>query len=353
MGCIPSKAEAVTRSLSFQEELNRGFQRTSKDIPMWEELLTSNNASEQFLAFLYSAQTANELTNRDPSIAVVTAEIAKGKEDGESSLQPRDVVGTKDFGRLSRSKSCQIIPDKEFPIQDPQIEGLRENKLDWRDKNTRGSRSFHTVEEYDSLLKRAYISSTSGRESFRENESSLNENVQISKPMDEYCDDGNIHGNAEDFPKNKFDSIEGPSEHKSSSSNSTEKSDKNYVQEGAVCETGWKRKAVGQGLKSLHMSPVEFPAIARLGQWLHVEGQVYSPGTYVTPKFGCYNKVNPVRREEDGNRSVFSPEVVAAFEECLQQLEAEEESILSYFNGYLHANKEMENHIQEDCNTEF
>lgn len=305
MGCIPSKEE-VTQSLSFQEELNRGFQRTSNAIPVWEELLTSHNASEQFLAFVYSAETASELTNRDPKTTVVTAEIAKGKEYAESLLQHQDAVGTNDFGRLSRSKSCQIIPDKEFSILDPQIEGLDQNKLDWREENSRGSRSFHTVEEYDSFLKRIYISNTSGSESFRDNELSLIENVQTLKPMDEDCDDGNIHGNAEDFQKNKFDINEGPSEHKSSSSNSTEKSDdfKNYVQEGAAQETGWKRKAVAQGLKSLDMSPVEFPAIASLRQWLHVEGQVYSPGTYVTPKLGSYNKVNPT--EQNGENSVDS-----------------------------------------------
>ncbi|KAL2475792.1 Uncharacterized protein Adt_36528 [Abeliophyllum distichum] len=350
MGCLPSKA--VTRSLSFQEELNRGFQRTSKSIPVWEELLTSHNVNDQFLAFVYSAQTTNELTNRDPKTAVETAEIAKGKDDAENSLQPRDAVGLNDFGRLSRSKSCQLLTDKEFFMQDPQIEELSENKLDWRDKNTRGSRSFHTVEEYDALLKRIYMCSTRGGESFRDNESSLDENVQTLKSMDEDCNDGNIHGNAKDFPKNKSDINEGPSEHKSSSSRENS-GDENFVQEGAAQETGLKRKAIAKGLKSLDVSPVEFPAIARFRQWLHVEGQVYSPGTYVTPKFGSYNKVNPVRKEEDGNDSVFSPEVVAAFEECMQQLEAEEESILSYIDGSLQANNEMENQVEEDCKMEI
>ncbi|CAI9756705.1 unnamed protein product [Fraxinus pennsylvanica] len=337
MGCIPSKA--VTRSLSFQEELNRGFQRTS------------HNANDQFLAFVYSAHTTNEVKNRDPKAAVETAEIAKRKADAENSLLPQDAVRMNHFERLSKSKSCQMIPDKEFSMQDPQNEGLSENKLDWRDKNTGGSRSFHTVEEYDALIKRIYMSSTRDGESFQDNESLLDENVHTLKSMDEDCNDGNNHRNAEDFMKNKSNINEGPSEHTSSS---LKKSDdfENFVREGALRETGWKRKAVGQGLKSPDVSPIEFPAIARHKQWFHVDGQVYSPGTYVTPKFGSYNKVNPVRRE-DGNDSVFSPEAVAAFEVCMQQLDAEEESILSYIDGYLQGNNKLENQIEEDCKIKF
>lgn len=183
MGCLPSKA--VTRSLSFQEELNYGFQRTSKSIPVWEELLTSHNTNDQVLAFVYSAHTTNEVINRDPKTANETSDIAKVKADAENSLLPRHAIRMSDFGRLSRSKSCQMILDKEFSMQDPQIEGLSENKLDWRDKNTGGSRSFHTVEEYDALLKRIYMSSTRDGESFQDNESSLDENAHTSKSMDE------------------------------------------------------------------------------------------------------------------------------------------------------------------------
>ncbi|XP_057765204.1 uncharacterized protein LOC130985970 [Salvia miltiorrhiza] len=76
-------------------------------------------------------------------------------------------------------------------------------------------------------------------------------------------------------------------------------------------EMGSKRKAVARGLKTLEL---EFPANATL---------IYSPGTYVTPKFGGYNAPVP-------QNAVFSPDLIAAFEDCMQHLQLEEDTILEH-----------------------
>ena len=60
--------------------------------------------------------------------------------------------------------------------------------------------------------------------------------------------------------------------------------------------------------------------------------QIYSPGSYVTPKFGSYNAPSPTiaMPQDDAKQdvAVFSPELLAAFEDCMQQLQVEEDTIL-------------------------
>lgn len=95
-----------------------------------------------------------------------------------------------------------------------------------------------------------------------------------------------------------------------------------------MLEKGNKRKAIANRLESLRIpSGVESPAIGSLKEWLPADG-IYSPGSYVTPKFGSYSSTNIKNENESSEDSIFSPELVSAFEQCMQKLEAEEQNIL-------------------------
>ncbi|KAL3627191.1 hypothetical protein CASFOL_028554 [Castilleja foliolosa] len=242
MGCINSKV--IARSMSIRDELNHGFHSSSLS---WEELLTSH---DQLFAFVCSANT----DTIKPRL-------------GNASLPSTE---NHDSGVYTRSRS-----------HDRTICETNEDKFDLRDNSlTGGSRSFHTVEEYDALLERIRKFSSRSVQHFETNQDS----------------------------------------------------DKH--------ETGWKRKALAKELKPLEVtSTVEFPDIARSRQ-----RQVDSPGTYVTPKFGSYNvkACSKIRENENGEDSVFSRELVSAFEDCMKQLRYDEESILWEMDGYPSVDDEME-----------
>lgn len=344
MGCISSKA--IARSMSIREELNHGFQSRSA---AWEELLTSHSGNDQLFALVCSANTMTTkistssftLPSRDPDTAPQTKYLANawdlipdinGKTEGKSAL---DALGEPHFGRFTRSKSCQILGEIDMIGVAPETGGLSENKLDWKDKNLTGSRSFHTVEEYDALLERIHKFRTRSMDSF-EHYYSQDKSLEISSSHGDQNDNYSQRTTTDCLKKEAVIEADRILDHGDSTLGNFDNF-KNVVRVDDTHETGWKRKAIAKGLKSLDVPTIDFPAVARLRQRTQAENQVYSPGTYITPKFGSYNaKVTPVRQEEAGARkSVFSPELVAAFENCMQQLQEEEDSILSHMGGYL------------------
>ncbi|KAJ4980870.1 hypothetical protein NE237_031707 [Protea cynaroides] len=84
-------------------------------------------------------------------------------------------------------------------------------------------------------------------------------------------------------------------------------------------ERGLRRKAMASGLTTLRIptDDIDFPATTSLKQWLDV-----------TPKFGTFPLPIPVNENQCNEDSVFDQEIVKAFEEAMQQLQAEEECIL-------------------------
>uniref|UniRef100_A0A2P2K4N4 Uncharacterized protein n=1 Tax=Rhizophora mucronata TaxID=61149 RepID=A0A2P2K4N4_RHIMU len=86
---------------------------------------------------------------------------------------------------------------------------------------------------------------------------------------------------------------------------------------------------MAKGLDSLEIpQTIEFQTVASLREWLHAGGEIYSPGSYVTPNFGSYALPNSGTENECGDTVTFNPELVDALQECMRQLEAEAESIL-------------------------
>lgn len=316
--------------MSIREELNHGFQNTNL---VWGDMFASNSGNDELFSFLCSAKTGtNELRTSSftlPSIDddLGTKYFVKALDLIPDIEKTAEVKSSPDFdaelatyGKFTRSKSYQMSREKELScLNFESAEELNENKLDWREKNLRGSRSFHTVEEYDALLERIHKSNTGSTQFFEDVHSShqlisLDEDQNVTCVLAEEFLKNETGIELKDLNKASFYPVKGENTH----------------------ESGWKRKAAAKGLKSLDISAIEFPAITRLRQWKQAEGQVYSPGTYVTPKFGSYNdvKTKKTREEEGGEDTVFSPELLAAFEDCVQQLQIEEDSILYHMDGY-------------------
>lgn len=285
MGCISSKA--FCRSISIREELSHGFQSSAS---AWEELITSNGSKDQLFALLSSSKHRSS-SFKLPSTVDLSSKNSPGLNPDVDGVSVPDHGGGEGEPDLRRSKSCQLARDNE-------------NKLDRRnDKNQIGSRSFHTVEEYDALLDRIH---------------------KLSRIKDEYSwEDVNSVDTSKDSPKNE-----------------------SGIRGGLDLENGWKRKAVAKGLKSLDVPSIEFPAVARLKQRVGVEGTT----CYVTPKFGSYNVAPAQEKDSEESSRVFSPELVAAFEDCMQQLQVDEESILREIememDGYSSVDAEMENEFE-------
>ncbi|CAA0815464.1 Unknown protein [Striga hermonthica] len=266
MGCIYSKA--IARSMSVRDELSdHGFRSSAV---AWEELLSSHSGTDQLFALVRSA------TQRPSDMTLPSA---------------RDPDGKRDSGTFTRSRSYDQMTRESG------------HKLDWEYKSQTGSRSFHTVEEYDAMLERIQKFRTRSVQHFED----------CNSPQDVVGDKSRTrepHGN-------NFEDLE------------------RVVQvDSSTRETGWKRKAAVKGLTPLDVPSIEFPAgIGRNErQLVDVEGeQIYSAETYVTPKFGSYNgRVYSRMQEGDGTgeNPVFSRELLAAFEDCMQQLQEEEESII-------------------------
>ncbi|XP_073311852.1 uncharacterized protein [Primulina huaijiensis] len=330
MGCICSKT--IAQSMSIREELNHDFQNTNL---AWGEMFASNNGNDQLFSILCSAKNGtNELRTRSFTLPSIDDDLGAKyfikaldlipdiERTTEVKSSPNFDGELESYGKFTRSKSCQMLREKELSdLSFETSEERNENKLEWRDKNLRGSISFHTVEEYDALLERIHKFNTGNSQFF--------EDVHSSNQFKSLDEDQNVTNvQAEEFLKNEtgFEEF-----------NDLNKGSFYTVKGENTPEPGWKRKAAAKGLKSLDFSVIEFPAITRLRQWKQAEGQVYSPGTYVTPKFGSYNdmKTKKTREEED---AVFSPELLAAFEDCVQQLQIEEDSILCHMDGYMRIN---------------
>ncbi|KZV32896.1 hypothetical protein F511_01407 [Dorcoceras hygrometricum] len=323
MGCICSKA--IARSMSIREELNHGFQNTNL---AWEDIFACKNGNDQLFSILSSAKTrTNELRASSftlPSIDddLGTKYLVKALDLIPDIKSTAEVKSSTDFdgeletyAKFTRSKSYQMSREKELSgMSFETAEGLNEIKLDWREKSLRGSRSFHTVEEYDALLERIHKSNTGNTESFED----IHASHQFKSSDQKFLKNETVKEEFNDLSEGSFYPVEGDNTH----------------------ESGWKRKAAAKVLKSLDVSAVEFPAITGVRRWKQAEGQVYSPGTYETPKFGSYNdmKTKKTREEEGGEDTVFSPELLAAFEDCVQQLQIEEDSILCHMDGYMRIN---------------
>ncbi|XP_050229369.1 uncharacterized protein LOC126678518 [Mercurialis annua] len=162
--------------------------------------------------------------------------------------------------------------------------------------------SFHTVEEYDALIKELRLSG----ELRSESGGSLRINLQEEILQDKYKIEATTELESKEHNANGEDSFE----------------------ERELLEKGLKRKSIAKRLDSIEIPhTIEFSAVGSLKEWFNSGGQVNSPGAYVTPKMGNFYLPN-----ECNVTAVFTPELVDAFEKPMQQLEAEAENILKHIS---------------------
>jgi len=90
---------------------------------------------------------------------------------------------------------------------------------------------------------------------------------------------------------------------------------------------GAKRRARARQLGDLNVPAAAFDfSISKsrsLRDWLRQGGQIFSPGSYVTPRFGTSpsaERRGGAASEQQQQQALFDPELVAQFERAMEQL---------------------------------
>uniref|UniRef100_A0A7N0UJR3 Uncharacterized protein n=1 Tax=Kalanchoe fedtschenkoi TaxID=63787 RepID=A0A7N0UJR3_KALFE len=273
MGCISSKG--MSRSMSIHERFSQGLHALAIGVLPGEDFHLSARERDRFITLIKIASGKKlrsfqyvEADDADENLMYTKAPEEQGGE--KTKKQPSDSTA-----ELPRSVNPAVGQNAESEC---------------RQTDQSFARSFHTLEEFDELVEK--IKSFEARRI-------------------ENTDDGSKSA-AETFPLCEDDSDDG-----------------GVLSEGKPPDcagAGWKRKAMGRGLKSLLLpasatTRPELSTVASLKEWIHAGGDIFSADSYVTPKFGSY-------ATDLHDQVMFSPELVAAFEECMQQMEAEELNIV-------------------------
>lgn len=357
MGCISSKV--IARSLSLHEERNQGTQRTKSNsgIPLLEDIINSAHSScDQYFELVlhsrsFGSNAPSKLATHDSSEATDKLDTSLSPEEDEQEGNKQKIVS--DVQSDGRSKSCHLILPEHvlsslaqenssgvkkmyelanelwlssagFISKAERSELIEGNKYDLNSR----SRSFHTVEEYDDLVRKLLLS-----KSLRFTDNNKDDTCSSGTTMDLLVSESVSSSTTNDHTEDKDSAIKDNNSSDIIQVNKTvvpsEKDDDMYI------EKGNKRKAIAKRLESLRVpsrSNFEVPVIASLREWIHPLGSIYSPGSYVTPKFGSYSSLMAAGKKECESRedssSIFSPELVSELEQSMQNLEAEEENIL-------------------------
>lgn len=203
----------------------------------------------------------------DQIVALLCAANAVARKLKEQPNESKGSLAIKPANSNSRATNEPEDNDIETINTWELLEGLEDNTEEWHEIDTPNasaaapSRSFHTVEEFDAMA-------------------AANQSLQCSERL---------------------------------------------VIVDKDMEQGSRRKAMAKELTALKVPGFEFVRTGSLREWLQQGGQVFSPGSYVTPKFG--DLVSPGASNGDST-VLFDPELVEQFEQAMEQLTIEEESIL-------------------------
>ncbi|KAJ8769955.1 hypothetical protein K2173_009037 [Erythroxylum novogranatense] len=389
MGCISSKF--MPRSMSFPEELGQSIQR-SATLSGKRDFATSKTTDDQFLV-------NSKLRSEGVSKSYITPTLEPDKSLNSDTLEFRSCLEheaqkkqephvlmvmqcSPQDNLIRRSLSYHWLPENKVLSPYPEsLNGPEEENNDYRSLRKRAW-SFHTIEDYDALLEKIRLSTTlqsDSRDHGSMTEVQLNASQSSLHPVDhkgdpiEYDRDV-IHiqemqpSNPEVSPKDNSKVVDKASQEVNSTSvdtstlidlelenrtpaanpstsGATEETEapKHSFEEDTL-EKGSKRKFIAKNLKSLEVpQSIQFQAVASLREWLDAGGQVHSPGRYITPKFGSDSLPNSGTANEYDDQYIFNPELVAAFEGCMQQLEEEAEIIF----GQIGVNLEEETAVEK------
>lgn len=317
MGCISSKF--VARTLSLHEERNKGLQRkaSKSGFPLLEDIIKSaQSSSDQYFELVlhsrsFGSNTPSKLTAKDETDTSETSancnsekstSIEEYNEQGRHKVFTDDQIeGSEGFHLIvpehvlsslvqensyGNETKCEMA-NAEFISRtersgesnshlDPKT--TVENKYELSSKGDVGNRSFHTVEEYDDLVRKVMLSKS----------------LWFTQKDDDTCSSESTIDHVEDKDIVQSKTV-GPSE----------------THDELSMEKGCKRKAIARRLESLKIPPLP---------------NIYAPGSYVTPKFGSYPSL--VAAGSEDHSSIFSPELVSELEQSMMILEEEEDNIL-------------------------
>ncbi|XP_066330906.1 uncharacterized protein [Miscanthus floridulus] len=299
MGCVSSKI--LAKSGSFQEKvscsLGHSFQRSSAI----EEIIlsTSKSNGDQFLALLRSstssARKAKELAEvHSPATAPAPAEPpAKIETIDVSEL----LAGLEEEGCCTAEQARERRQSSRDGSPAPWPASVSDGGAAGR------ARSFRTVEEFDAMV--------------------------LTQQEQTQSESGSSSGRATALA----------TEHEEELATATAAAASTAEAElsggsGSKAAAGAKRRARARQLGELSVPAAAFDfSISKSGSlrdWLRQGGQIFSPGSYVTPRFGT----SPTPAERGGGaageqqQALFDPELVAQFERAMEQLSEDEGRVL-------------------------
>lgn len=300
MGCISSKV--LTRSGSLQEKANQGFQRSG----LIEEIILSSSKSsgDQFLALLRTSSAA----------------ARRSKADAAADQTP--AIETINVSELLAGLEEEEDDDEQEP-RDDREEGREASPRCASDGAAGRAKSFRTLEEFDAMVTRCGSPELAGPAAVLAPEP----DVSVSRAMVTRCGSLEQAKPATALAPEPDASVLPPPE--SSSSEQDAVATASSVAPGQEEAHGAKRRARARQLGQLSApapTGFDFGKSGSLRDWLLGGGQIFSPGSYVTPKFGA---AVPSGSEEEGERrAVFDPELVAQLEEAMEELTVDEERVL-------------------------
>jgi hypothetical protein len=284
MGCVSSKV--LTKSGSFQGSVSHNFQRSNDVI---EEIILSSSKSngDQFLALLCKSSSSSA-RKAEQSVAVTAATEPPAKIE---------TINVSELLAGLEEENCAAEQEKEQ--QSDRKEGDRSPGRCASDGGAAGrARSFRTVEEFDALVTQSGARSPAVQ--------------QEEEPA----------GTA---------AARTPSQGEVAESSSSGQE----TPAGQVENAGAKRRARARQLGELKVpTTFDFSKSGSLRDWLLRGGQIFSPGSYVTPKFGTApavpaERIGGEKTSERQHPAVFDPELVAQFERAMEQLSEDEERVLT------------------------
>lgn len=280
MGCISSKA--LSRSGSLRGKANQGLQRSG----LVEEIILSNSKrnGDQFLALLCTSSSAARKSKVDAAEQIETINVSDllaglEEENTPEGAEERGDDRKPDGGKTS-SPRCAY-------------DGAAGRAV-----------SFRTLEEFDALVSRCGSPEKAepAPAPAAEPDASVEPPPQSSSSKEQAA---TATGSSESEP----DASAVPPQ--SSSTEQGEMATASSAPALGEAPGGAKRRARARQLGELSATPgFDFSKSGSLRDWLLGGGQMFSPGSYVTPKFGSVAAAPP-ESAEHGERAVFDPELVA------------------------------------------
>uniref|UniRef100_A0ACD5Y902 Uncharacterized protein n=1 Tax=Avena sativa TaxID=4498 RepID=A0ACD5Y902_AVESA len=286
MGCISSKI--ATRSASLQEKANQGFQRSGGLI---EEIIRSNSKSngDQFLALLRTSSAAARKSKADAADQSLAPTAAAAK------------IETINVSELLAGLEEEEDEEEGQERQDDQKEGEKTSPRSRcvSDGAAGSARSFRTLEEFDAMVSR--------------------------------CASPEHAGPATVLAPEPDASVLPPTPQGSSPEQDAVTTASSAVPGQGELARGAKRRARARQLGDLRTpapAVFDFRKSGSLRDWLLGGGPIFSPGSYVTPKFGKVAAVTSDSEEQGERPAVFDPELVAQLEGAMEELSVDEERVL-------------------------